>query len=93
MAFDESLASRVRSALARQRGVEEKKMFAGVGFLAHGSMLAGVWRNSLVVRVVADNFSRALTELYAHPFDITGKPLKGMGADRSAGNPDRGLPF
>jgi hypothetical protein len=32
MAFDESLASRIRDALARKRGVEEKKMFGGVIF-------------------------------------------------------------
>jgi hypothetical protein len=33
MAFNESLASRIRDALARKRGVEEKKMVGGVGFL------------------------------------------------------------
>jgi len=44
MAFDESLAARIRDALARKRGVEEKKMFGGVGFLLDGNMLVGVWR-------------------------------------------------
>ena len=38
MAFDESLAARIRDALARKKGVEEKKMFGGVGFLLHGKV-------------------------------------------------------
>jgi Glyoxalase superfamily protein len=33
MAFDEPLAGRIRDALARKKGVEDKKMFGGVGFL------------------------------------------------------------
>ena len=37
MAFDESLAARIRDALARKPGVEEKKMFGGVGFVRKGA--------------------------------------------------------
>ena len=36
MAFSAALAERIRQALARKRGVEEKKMFGGVGFLLNG---------------------------------------------------------
>jgi len=32
MAFDETLDARIRAALARNKGVEEKKMFGGIGF-------------------------------------------------------------
>ena len=32
MPFDKNLAARIRDALARKRGVEEKKMFGGVGW-------------------------------------------------------------
>src|SRR5262245_41686870 len=60
MAFDESLADRIRDALARQKGVEEKKMFGGVGFLLHGNMLVGVWKESLVVRLGPDNHDECL---------------------------------
>jgi TfoX/Sxy family transcriptional regulator of competence genes len=51
MAFDESLAARVRDALARTKGVTEKKMFGGVGSLLHGNMLVGVWKDALIARV------------------------------------------
>jgi len=77
MAFDESLAARIRDALARKRGVEEKKMFGGVGFLLHGNMLVGVWKDSLIVRLGPDNYDDALLEPHVREFDITGKPMNG----------------
>jgi hypothetical protein len=42
VAFDESLDARIRVSLARKKGVEEKKMFGGVGYLRNGNMLVGV---------------------------------------------------
>ena len=42
MAFSTALAERIRQALARKRGVEEKKMFGGIGFLLNGNMLVEV---------------------------------------------------
>ncbi len=47
MAFDDSLAARIRDALARKKGVGEKKMFGGVGFPLNGNLLVGVWKASL----------------------------------------------
>jgi TfoX/Sxy family transcriptional regulator of competence genes len=77
MAFSESLAARIRSALVRRRGIEEKKMFGGVGFLLNGNMLVGVWKDSLIVRLQPDKSSDALLEPHVREFDITGKPMKG----------------
>jgi TfoX/Sxy family transcriptional regulator of competence genes len=77
MAFDETLAGRIRDALARKSGVEEKKMFGGVGFLLNGNMLVGVWKDSLIVRLGPDEYEDALLEPHVREFDITGKPMKG----------------
>lgn len=77
MAFSEALAARIRDALARKRGVEEKTMFGGVGFLLHGNLLVGVWRDSLIVRLGPDNYDDALLEPHVREFDITGRPMKG----------------
>ena len=77
MAFDESLAQRIRDALARKKNIEEKKMFGGIGFLLHGNMLVGVWKNSLIVRVGPDGYEDALLEPHVKEFDITGRPMKG----------------
>src|SRR5438477_13084612 len=77
MAFDESRAARIRDALRRNKDVEEKKMFGGVGFLLHGNMLVGVWKDSLIVRLGPDNYDDALLEPHVREFDITGRAMKG----------------
>jgi TfoX/Sxy family transcriptional regulator of competence genes len=75
--FDESLAARIRDALARKKGVEEKKMFGGIGFLLSGNMLVGVWKDSLIVRLGPDEGAEALKEPHVKEFDITGRAMKG----------------
>jgi len=47
MAFGKSLAGRIRDALARKRGIEEKKMFGCICFILNGNALAGVWKSAL----------------------------------------------
>ena len=58
MAFDEALAERIRRGLARKKGIEEKKMFGGIGFLLNGNMLVGVWKDSLMVRLGPERVTR-----------------------------------
>src|SRR6516164_4612662 len=77
MAFDESLAARIRQHLARRKSVEEKKMFGGVGFLLNGNMLVGVWKDSLIVRLGPEEGDEALKEPHVKEFDITGRAMKG----------------
>jgi hypothetical protein len=77
MRYDDSLAVRIREALARRRDIAEKTMFGCVCFLLAGHALVGVWRESLFVRVGADQYEEALAEPHVRVFDITGKPMKG----------------
>jgi TfoX/Sxy family transcriptional regulator of competence genes len=77
MAFSEALAERVRQRLARRKHVEEKRMFGGVGFLLHGNILVGVWKDSLIVRLGSDEGEEALLEPHVKEFDITGRAMKG----------------
>src|SRR5262249_12334049 len=77
MAFSEPLAARIRGALARKKGVEEKKMFGGGGFLLHGNMLVGIWKDSLIVRLGPDEGEEALREQHVREFDITGRAMRG----------------
>jgi TfoX/Sxy family transcriptional regulator of competence genes len=72
MAFSEALAGRIRDALARKKGVKEKKMFGGVGFLQNGNLLVGVWKDSLIVRLGPDEGDEALKVPHVKEFDITG---------------------
>jgi TfoX/Sxy family transcriptional regulator of competence genes len=77
MPFDASLADRVRDALKRRRGLAEKKMFGGVGFLLNGNMCLAVWKEFLIVRVGSAAYIDALKEQFVREFDITGKPMTG----------------
>ena len=75
MAFDESLAARIRDALAKKE-VVEKKMFGGICFLLNGNMLVGVWKDSLIARLGPVQGDEALLEPHVKAFDLTGKPMK-----------------
>jgi hypothetical protein len=77
MAFSEALAERIRQALHRKKGVEEKKMFGGIGFPLNGNLLVGVWKDSLIVRLGPEDSEEALLEPHVKEFDITGRPMKG----------------
>ncbi len=77
MAYSESLAGRVRDVLERRKGVAEKKMFGGVGFLLQGNMLVGVWKDSLIVRVGTASYEYALGQPHVREFDVTGRAMKG----------------
>ena len=77
MAFNESLAARIRDALALRKNVVEKKMFGGVCFLLNGNMLVGVWREFFIARLGPDQGEEALLEPHVKKMDITGKPMKG----------------
>jgi hypothetical protein len=77
MAFDESLAARIRAALARKKGVGEKKLFGCACFLLGGNVLVGVWKHSLLARVGPDGYEDALLEPHVREFDITGRPMQG----------------
>ena len=57
MAFDERLADRMRSALGRRRGLTEKKMFGGIGFLLNGNMCCGIHKSAMIVRIAPEGFS------------------------------------
>jgi TfoX N-terminal domain len=77
MPFDESLAARIRVALARKKGIEEKKMFGGIFFMKNGHMLVGVWKRSLIAQVGDKQVEDALLEPHVGPCDITGRAIKG----------------
>lgn len=77
MAYSEELSERVREIVSRKKGITDKKMFGGVGFLLNGNMLVGVWKEFLIVRLGPEEGTKALKEKFVIPFDITGKPMKG----------------
>jgi hypothetical protein len=77
MAYNETLAMRVRQALPDQR-IEEKKMFGGLAFMLGGNMVCGITKDDLMVRVGPDNHEAALERAGARPMDFAGRPMRGM---------------
>jgi TfoX/Sxy family transcriptional regulator of competence genes len=77
MPYSEALAERVRHLLTGRKGIAERKMFGGVGFLLRGHMLVGVWQHSLLARVGPDDYQNALAQPHVREFDITGRAMRG----------------
>ncbi len=76
MAYDEGVAQRIREALTPRNDIVEKKMFGGLAFMLAGNMCCGVIGETLMVRVGAEAYPRALAEPHARKMDFNGKPLK-----------------
>ena len=77
MAYDEKLAERIRTRLKSTKGLTEKKMFGGVGFLVNGNMACGVNKQDLIVRLNDEDFEHSLKQRHVRIFDMTGRPMKG----------------
>jgi TfoX/Sxy family transcriptional regulator of competence genes len=77
MAHNEILAQRIRQEMDKIPGLQEKKMFGGVGFLIAGNMACGVHGEDLIVRVGAEAYQAALGQPHTKPFDMTGRPMSG----------------
>lgn len=78
MAYEESVAKRVRKVLADRRNVAERRMFGGLTFMVGGHMCCGVVGEELMVRVGPDAYAEALADRHAREMDFTGTPLKGF---------------
>ena len=77
MAYDETLADRIRRVLGPRPHVTEKKMFGGVAFLLGGRMFCGIVKDDLMVRVGPGHYKAALAEAHVRPMDFTGRPMNG----------------
>jgi TfoX/Sxy family transcriptional regulator of competence genes len=78
MAFDETLADRVRALLADRGDVTERRMFGGLTFLIGGNMCCGVHGAELIARLGPDAAEKALSRPHVRPMDFTGRPLTGF---------------
>jgi hypothetical protein len=78
MAYDEDLAARIRTILADQPTLIEKKMFGGLAFMLHGHMCCGVMPEELMVRVGPAQRGAALGLPFARELDFTGRPMTSM---------------
>jgi hypothetical protein len=77
MPYDPGLAERLHGVVARKKGMAEKKMFGGIGWMLNGNMCVGVYKDFLIIRVGEKKAATLSREKGVGPMDITGKPMKG----------------
>ncbi len=78
MAYDESIAARIRRSLAKYGKVTEKKMFGGIAFMLRGNMCCGVIEKKLMLRVGPEQYEKMLSRAHVRIMDFTGRPMKGF---------------
>jgi TfoX/Sxy family transcriptional regulator of competence genes len=78
MAFDETLANRVRELIGGGPEVSEKRMFGGVAILLNGNMAVVIrGRGGLMVRVDPDQSEKLQAEPGAALAEMRGSPMRG----------------
>ncbi len=76
MPYSETLAQRIREALAHRRDVVEKKMFGGIAFMVAGRMACGPQEDRLIVRI-GESLARAhIGTPHVKAMDFTGRVMK-----------------
>jgi TfoX/Sxy family transcriptional regulator of competence genes len=78
MAYDEALATRIRTALQGRDDVTERKMFGGIAWMIRDHMAVGIIRDDLMVRVGREAHDEALGRPHTRPMDFGGRPMRGM---------------
>lgn len=79
MPFSEYLADRVRRSLKENKGCfTEKKMFGGLCFFIDDKMLAGVFKEELMVRIAPENEAEFLQNEDCREMDETNHSMKGF---------------
>lgn len=77
MAYNETLAARIRQALSGVKNMEEKKMFGGIAFMVDDKMCLGVNKDDMMLRCEPGHTDELLKHKDVRMFDLSGKPMKG----------------
>lgn len=81
MPYDEGLKERLDDLLDQHfshiRGLQEKKMFGGIGYMLNGNMCIGIYKDELIVRVGIEASDHLCKKHHLRPMDLTGKIMKG----------------
>jgi TfoX/Sxy family transcriptional regulator of competence genes len=78
MAYDETLADRVRAALAGDADLTEKRMFGGLAFLIDGKMALTIsHRGGLMVRTDPAGAEELIAKTNARQIEMRGRPMPG----------------
>lgn len=78
MAYDETLADRIRELVIGEPGLTEQKMFGGLAFLIGGNMaVAASGQDGLLVRVDSATSEKLVATTPAEFMVMRGRPMQG----------------
>jgi TfoX/Sxy family transcriptional regulator of competence genes len=77
MAYDETLANRIRARFAALSNVEEKAMMGGLTFMYNGKMCVGIIKDELMCRIDPALHEKAVEKQGCRTMDFTKRPMKG----------------
>jgi TfoX/Sxy family transcriptional regulator of competence genes len=78
MAYDETLAQRIREIVQSEDGLREKKMFGGLAFLVNGNMaVAASAQGGLLLRVDPGQTEQLIQDADATRFVMRGREMDG----------------
>lgn len=78
MAYDETLAERIRKRLATLPNIEEKKMMGGLTFMYNDKMCVGVYKDQLMCRIDPAQHEQAIKRPGCKTMDFTSRPMIGF---------------
>lgn len=77
MAYNETLANRIREALSGLSNIEEKKMMGGLTFMYNDKMCVGIIGDELMCRIDPDLHDEAIQKPGCRTMDFTNRPMIG----------------
>ena len=77
MAYNQTLAARIRALMQKTSAFTEREMFGGIGFMLHGNMACGVIGDDLILRTGPDAYEAILARPQTKPFALTGRSMRG----------------
>ncbi len=77
MAYNESLADRVRLRLVDLPNIEEKAMMGGLTFMYNNKMCVGIIKDELMCRIDPDLHENAVKKTGCRTMDFTKRPMRG----------------
>lgn len=77
MAYNETLANRIRLRFAELPNVAEKEMMGGLTFMYNDKMCVGIIKDELMCRIDPDIHETAVEKIGCRTMDFTKRPMKG----------------
>ena len=77
MAYNETLANRIRESLQHLTNIEEKEMMGGLTFMVNGKMCVGIIKDEMMCRIDPEFHEKAIEMRGCRTMDFTKRPMKG----------------